>query len=161
MPGEGDRVLLLSSTAHSFGLIAGLLHSLAAGVSVVFAPRISARDILRTAVEHRVTALFGVPMHYELLAAAVDPARTARPAGRGVRRRADARRRSPRRFAERYGVPVGESYGTTESGVVAMDVGGTLRPSVGRAAPGMVVRVRRGRTGRRPRRVAVPLRLRR
>lgn len=48
------------------------------------------------------------------------------------------------RFTERYGVPVGESYGTTESGVVAMDVGGTLRPSVGPAAPGMVVRVRRG-----------------
>lgn len=73
MPGEGDRLLLLSSTAHSFGLIAGLLHSLAAGVCVVFAPRVSARDILRTAVDHRITALFGVPMHYELLAAAIDP----------------------------------------------------------------------------------------
>ena len=90
MPGEGDRLLLLSSTAHSFGLIAGLLHSLAAGVSVVFAPRVSARDILRTAVDHRITALFGVPMHYELLAAAIDPPATARATGRGVGRRADA-----------------------------------------------------------------------
>jgi acyl-coenzyme A synthetase/AMP-(fatty) acid ligase len=142
MPGEGDRVLLLSSTAHSFGLVAGLLHSLAAGVSVVFAPRISARDLLRTAVDHRITALFGVPMHYELLAAAVDPPelpdlRVAVSGGELMPPDVAAR------FTERYGVPVGESYGTTESGVVAMDVGGTLRPSVGPAAPGMVVRVRR------------------
>lgn len=48
------------------------------------------------------------------------------------------------RFAERYGVPVGESYGTTETGVVAMDAGGTSRPSVGRAAPGVVLREHEG-----------------
>jgi acyl-coenzyme A synthetase/AMP-(fatty) acid ligase len=143
MPGEGDRVLLLSSTAHSFGLIGGLLHSLAAGVSVVFAPRVSARDILRTAVDHRITALFGVPMHYELLAAAIDPPelpelRVAVSGGELMPPDVAAR------FAERYGVPVGESYGTTETGVVAMDAGGTLRPSVGRAAPGVVVREHKG-----------------
>nr|BDI54808.1 acyl-CoA ligase [Streptomyces sp.] len=143
MPGAGDRLLLLSSTAHSFGLIAGLLHSLAAGVCVVFAPRISARDILRTAVEHRITTLFGVPMHYELLAAASDaPAlpelRVAVSGGELMPPQVAAR------FAQRYGIAVGESYGTTETGVVAMDAGGTLRPAVGRAAPGVVVREQRG-----------------
>ncbi|MGY0062205.1 class I adenylate-forming enzyme family protein [Streptomyces sp. LZ34] len=143
MPGEGDRVLLLSSTAHSFGLIGGLLHSLAAGVSVVFAPRVSARDILRTAVDHRITALFGVPMHYELLTAAIDPPdlpelRVAVSGGEMMPPEVAAG------FARRYGVPVGESYGTTESGVVAMDVSGALRPSVGRTAPGVLVRVREG-----------------
>ncbi|MFE7273474.1 class I adenylate-forming enzyme family protein [Streptomyces sp. NPDC057623] len=143
MPGTGDRLLLLSSTAHSFGLIAGLLHSLTAGVSVVFAPRISARDILRTAVEHRITALFGVPMHYELLGAAIDaPAlpelRVAVSGGELMPPQVAAR------FAERYGLAVGEAYGTTETGVVAMDAGGTLRPSVGPTAPGVVVREHRG-----------------
>jgi acyl-coenzyme A synthetase/AMP-(fatty) acid ligase len=143
MPGEGDRLLLLSSTAHSFGLIAGLLHSLAAGVSVVFAPRVSARDILAAAVEHRITALFGVPMHYELLAAAVDAPelpelRVAVSGGELMPPEVAAR------FTERYGVPVGESYGTTETGVVAMDTSGAMRPSVGRAAPGVVVREHRG-----------------
>jgi len=143
MPGAGDRLLLLSSTAHSFGLVAGLLHSLAAGVSVVFAPRISARDILATAVEHRITALFGVPMHYELLAAAIDP-----PALPELQVAVSGGELMPpevaARFAQRYGVRVGESYGTTETGVVAMDAGGTLRPSVGRAAPGVLVRQHRG-----------------
>lgn len=143
MPGAGDRLLLLSSTAHSFGLIAGLLHSLAAGVSVAFAPRIAARDILRTAVEHRITALFGVPMHYELLAAANDP-----PALPELRVAVSGGELMPpqvaARFAERYGLAVGESYGTTETGVVAMDASGTLRPAVGPPAPGVVVREHRG-----------------
>ncbi|MDX3453898.1 fatty acid--CoA ligase family protein [Streptomyces sp. ME02-8801-2C] len=142
MPVAGDRLLLLSSTAHSFGLIGGLLHSLAAGVSVVFAPRVFARDILRTALEHRITALFGVPTHFELLAAATDPAalpdlRIAVSGGEIMPPRVAAD------FTQRYGVGVGEAYGTTETGIVAIDVGGTLRPSVGRAAPGVSIRVRR------------------
>ncbi|WNZ12484.1 class I adenylate-forming enzyme family protein [Streptomyces sp. 11x1] len=143
MPVEGDRLLLLSSTAHSFGLVGGLLHALAAGVSVVFAPRVSARDILRTSLDHRITALFGVPMHYELLASALDPPalptlRTAVSGGELMPPEVAAR------FAERYGVMVGEAYGTTETGIVAIDVGGTLRPSVGRPAPGVVVRAHKG-----------------
>ena len=143
MPVKGDRLLLLSSTAHSFGLIGGLLYSLAAGVSVVFAPRVSARDMLRTAREHRITAVFGVPTHYELLAAATDPGtlpdlRVAVSGGEIMPPQVAAG------FAQRYGVAVGEAYGTTETGIVAIDVGGTLRPSVGRAAPGVVVRVERG-----------------
>jgi len=143
MPAEGDRLLLLSSTAHSFGLLGGLLHSLAAGVSVVFAPRVFARDILRTAQEHRVTAVFGVPAHYELLAAATDP--TALPDLRiAVSGGEIMPPRTAAAFARRYGVEVGEAYGTTETGIVAIDVGGTLRPSVGRVAPGVVVRVDRG-----------------
>lgn len=143
MPGEGDRLLLLSSTAHSFGLLGGLLHSLATGVLVVFAPRVSARDILRTSVEHRITHLFGVPMHFELLAAALDP-----PALPALRTAVSGGELMPpevaARFAERYGITVGEAYGTTETGIVAIDVGGTLRPTVGRPAPGVLVREHKG-----------------
>lgn len=130
MPGEGDRLLLLSSTAHSFGLLGGLLHSLAAGVSVVFAPRVSARDILRTSVEHRITHLFGVPMHFELLAAALDPPalpelRTAVSGGELMPPEVAAR------FAERFGTTVGEAYGTTETGIVAIDVAARSGPRSG------------------------------
>jgi acyl-coenzyme A synthetase/AMP-(fatty) acid ligase len=48
------------------------------------------------------------------------------------------------RFAGRFGVAVGESYGTTETGVIAMDVSGASRPTVGRPAPGMRVRIHSG-----------------
>lgn len=143
MPRDGERVLLLSSTAHSFGLVGGLLHALAAGVAVVFSPRVTARDILRTAAEHRVSAVFGVPMHIELLAAASSPPDL--PSLRVVVSGGELMPpRVAHRFTETYGVPVGSSYGTTESGVIAMDVSGASTPAVGPPVPGMVLRERDG-----------------
>jgi len=143
MPALGERVLLLSSTAHSFGLIAGLLHSLYAGVGVVFSPRVAAGEILRAAAEHDVSAVFGVPFHYELLATAEDPPLLA-----SLRCAVSGGELMPPavadRFHEVYGVRVGESYGTTETGVIAMDVSGRLRPTVGPATPGVLLRVRDG-----------------
>lgn len=143
MPGNGSRILLLSSTSHSFGLIGGLLYALAAGATVVFAPRVSAREILRTAQEHRVNAIFGVPMHFELLGTV-----TTSPALPDLRCAVSGGELMPQevagRFAERFGVPVGEAYGTTETGIIAMDVSGALRPAVGRPQHGMVLRIRDG-----------------
>jgi acyl-coenzyme A synthetase/AMP-(fatty) acid ligase len=143
MPALGERVLLLSSTAHSFGLIAGLLHSLFAGVGVVFAAKVAAGDILRAAAEHEVSAIFGVPFHYELLATAENP-----PVLPSLRCAVSGGELMPpavaEQFHEVYGVRVGESYGTTETGVIAMDVSGRLRPSVGPATPGILLRIRDG-----------------
>ncbi|MFE2674404.1 AMP-binding protein, partial [Streptomyces hygroscopicus] len=88
MPAPGERVLLLSSTAHSFGLIAGVLHTLAVGVSAVFARRVSARDILAAAGRHDVHLIFGTPFHYELLGTARElpalPAQNGRNGGSGA-----------------------------------------------------------------------------
>jgi acyl-coenzyme A synthetase/AMP-(fatty) acid ligase len=143
MPERGERLLLLSSTAHSFGLVAGLLASLARGVTVVFPDRISAKDILGTAMRHGVDVVFGAPFHFALLATAralpAIPTLRAAVSG-GEMMEPDV----AERFAQRFGIAIGESYGSTETGVLAMDVSGTLRPSVGRAAPGVVLRVRAG-----------------
>jgi acyl-coenzyme A synthetase/AMP-(fatty) acid ligase len=143
MPTAGERVLLLSSTAHSFGLIAGLLHSLAAGVAVVFTPRLSAKDVLATAERHDVHAIFGTPFHYELLTTAksvpVLPSLRAAVSGGELMPTGVAEA-----FRERFGVGLGESYGTTETGVIAMDVSGDSRPAVGKAAPGITLRVNEG-----------------
>jgi acyl-coenzyme A synthetase/AMP-(fatty) acid ligase len=141
MPRRGERLLLLSSTAHSFGLIAGLLHSLAVGATVVFARRLTAAGILADAERGGVQVLFGTPFHYELLSTARDvpvlPELRAAVSGGEIMKPETAAR-----FADRFGVAVGESYGTTESGVIAMDVSGASRPAVGRAAPGMQLRIR-------------------
>jgi len=143
MPKAGERVLLLSSTAHSFGLIAGLLHSLAVGVAAVFTPRVSAKDVLATAAKHDVHAIFGTPFHYELLTTAkslpVLPSLRAAVSGGELMPAGVAET-----FWERFGVRLGESYGTTETGVIAMDVSGKSRPAVGKAAPGIVLRVNQG-----------------
>ncbi|MDX3661742.1 fatty acid--CoA ligase family protein [Streptomyces sp. ID05-26A] len=143
MPRTGERVLLLSSTAHSFGLIAGLLHSLVAGAAAVFTPRLSAKDVLATAAHHDVHLIFGTPFHYELLTTATSvpvlPSLRAAVSGGELMSAGVAEA-----FRERFGVHLGESYGTTETGVIAMDVSGTSRPAVGRAAPGIVLRVEQG-----------------
>ncbi|WP_033289773.1 class I adenylate-forming enzyme family protein [Amycolatopsis jejuensis] len=143
MPVQGERVLLLSSTAHSFGLIAGLLYALAHGVTVVFAPRVSARDMLATAAENDVAAIFGTPFHYELLttAASVPPLPKLRVAVSGGELMVPAVAEA---FRERFGVGIGESYGTTETGVIAMDTAPAHRPSVGPPAPGIEVRIADG-----------------
>ncbi|WNV88092.1 fatty acid--CoA ligase family protein [Umezawaea sp. Da 62-37] len=143
MPAAGERVLLLSSTAHSFGLVAGLLHSLAAGVALVFTPRLSAKDVLATAEKHDVHAIFGTPFHYELLTTA-----KSAPALPSLRAAVSGGELMPdgvaEAFRERFGVGLGDSYGTTETGVVAMDVSGDLRPAAGRPVPGISLRIRDG-----------------
>jgi acyl-coenzyme A synthetase/AMP-(fatty) acid ligase len=143
MPGPGERVLLLSSTAHSFGLVAGLFHSLARNVTVVFASGLTADGLLATAARYDVHAVFGTPFHYALLATAKElpplPSLRAAVSGGEIMDPAVAAE-----FTRRFGIGVGESYGTTETGVLAMDVSGRLRPSVGRAAPGVVLRIADG-----------------
>ncbi|WP_285752306.1 class I adenylate-forming enzyme family protein [Lentzea sp. NBRC 105346] len=143
MPGEGERLLLLSSTAHSFGLIAGLLHSLHAGAEVVFAPKVSATDIVNAARDHEVNVIFGVPFHYDLLGSM--PHSPSLPALRSAVSGGELMPpETAERFREVYGVPVGESYGTTETGVIAMDVSGATRPAVGPPAPGVRLRIAAG-----------------
>jgi acyl-coenzyme A synthetase/AMP-(fatty) acid ligase len=143
MPRHGERLLLLNSTAHSFGLIGGLLHALAAGVHLVFAPKPSAEDILRTAARHEVDFLTGVPFHIELLASAAD-----RSALRTVRGAFVGGELMPPdvadRFAAAYGFTVGECFGTTETGALTMDATGTSRPSVGKPLSDTTIRVRDG-----------------
>lgn len=137
----GERLLLLNSPAHSFGLIGGLLHSLATGVQLVFAA--SASDVLRQARTHEVDFVTGLPFHFDLLASSPD-----REALRTVRGAFSGGELMPQdvadRFAAAYGFPVGECFGTTETGALTMAVGGTVRPSVGRLMPGVLARVRDG-----------------
>ncbi|MEU7475259.1 class I adenylate-forming enzyme family protein [Lentzea sp. NPDC042327] len=140
---RGERLLLLNSPAHSFGMVGGLLHSLAAGVHLVFAERPTAAAILRQARDFEVDFVTGQPFHFDLLAASPDPSalRTARGAFAGGELMPQD---VASRFQATYGIPVGECFGTTETGALTMAVGGTVRPSVGPLMPGVTARVRDG-----------------
>jgi acyl-coenzyme A synthetase/AMP-(fatty) acid ligase len=48
------------------------------------------------------------------------------------------------RFSALYGLPIGQGYGTTETGIIAMDVTGATRPTVGPVCDGVRLRVRDG-----------------
>lgn len=143
MTRHGERLLLLNNPAYSFGLVGGLLHSLAAGVTVVFPARHTAEDVLKAAERHQVDVVSGQPFHFGLLAEAAD-----RSALRSVRAAFSGGELMPpevaERFASAYGFRVGECFGTTETGALTLDAGGTTRPAVGRPLPDTTIRVRDG-----------------
>ncbi|MEE1825057.1 fatty acid--CoA ligase family protein [Streptomyces sp. BE20] len=128
-PGEGERVVLLSSVVHVLGLVGGLLNSLHAHAPLTVPDRMTAAGILASvADDDRPTTVIGVPFHAELLAGAAGP-----PALPQLRRMVVAgelvRPGLPAAFTARYGVPLGTMYGMTELGVIATDLDGTLNPA--------------------------------
>ncbi len=143
MPVAGDKVLLLSSTSHSFGLAFGILRSLDVGVNLVFSTQESGQDVVDTAAAHGVRLITGLPHHYAALNAVEDP--PALPELRWVLSGGELiRREVEQRFTALYGLPIGQAYGTTETGIVTMDVTGLTRPTVGPVCDGVRLRVRDG-----------------
>lgn len=139
MPQSGEPLLLLCSATHTWGLVAGVLYGLAAGVTVVFGRSGQPSDVLRVATERRCRAVFGVPAHFALLGlparrSELPPLRLAVSAGDLL----DAA--TAERFTRNYGVPVGQVYGMTETGVIATNLTGD-GGCAGHPAPGMRVRI--------------------
>lgn len=143
-PVRGDRIVLLASIVHVLGLVGGLLHSLHAGVQLVFPDRLTA-DGIRAAVaaSSEPTMVLGVPFHAELLCAGAGKGRELPNLSRMVVAGELVRPWVPGAFAEAYGVPLGTMYGMTELGVIATDLSGKLAPAVA-PAPGMRVRLHDG-----------------
>jgi 3-hydroxy-4-methylanthranilate adenylyltransferase len=137
-PKPGRRIVLLASIVHVLGLVGGLLHSLHAGVQLVYPDRITADGIMdAVAAGPEPAMVLGVPFHAELLCAVA----TVRPLpqlDRMVVAGELTRPGVPERFTGRFGVPLGSMYGMTELGVIATDLDGSLRPAVA-PAPGMMV----------------------
>ncbi|MDX3638427.1 class I adenylate-forming enzyme family protein [Streptomyces sp. MB09-02B] len=140
MPNSGDRVVLLNSVIHTMGLVGGILHGLNSAAEMVFPPRMRAKDIVATARSTAACAIFGVPVHFALLA------RSACGAVPSLRLAVSAGELLPvkvwTQFRQQYGVPVSPIYGTTETGLIAADlVTGPEPPIIGRPAPGIEVGV--------------------
>ncbi len=141
MPTRGERVLLLNSLNHSFGLVGGFLHALQAEATLVFPPRIRARDFLTVAADRSVNVIFGVPVHFDLFSRIENP-----PTLPHLRMAVSGGEALPRevfdRFEQGYRLRIGQAYGMTEVGIIATDLAGECSPpSVGRLAPGIEARV--------------------
>ncbi|MFI0263758.1 class I adenylate-forming enzyme family protein [Streptomyces sp. NPDC017056] len=123
MPGRGERILLLNSLVHTVGLIGGFLHALGSGAELVLPVGTRIGAVLETGREAEVHAVFGIPLHFDLLSRA-----SGRPL-RSLRVTMSAGEPLPEaaydRFLERYGVPVGQIYGMTETGMVTGDLTGS------------------------------------
>lgn len=137
----GEGVLVLNSLMHSFGLLAGVLTSLRRGARVVL-PRSPLPGDLASALERRVSIVLGVPFHFELLANLPQPVLLPE-----LRLALSGGERLPRTtgeaFARRFGVPVGQAYGMTETGLLTCEP--TPPPgSVGKLLPGVEGKVMDG-----------------
>ncbi|MFF3175879.1 class I adenylate-forming enzyme family protein [Streptomyces sp. NPDC057900] len=144
MPGAGSNVMLLGPVAHSFNLVGGVLHNMDAGAVSVFPTRSSRPALLRTAIRAAVDTVLGRPDHFAALARGdrsvrLPALRCAVSGGDRMDGRVHAR------FTERFGVRIGQAYGTTETGIVAADPTGWFAPgSVGMVAPGVRIRIVEG-----------------
>lgn len=144
MPRAGERVVVLNSLVHSMGLLTGILYDLHARAEIVVPGSMTARGIMDAlAGQHAPTTVFGVPFHADLLRSVADPPplpslRAAATAGEVP---AEGLAQA---FEERHGVRLGNLYGMTEVGLIAVDPLGRARPSAGRPLPGTRVRSEAG-----------------
>lgn len=141
-----DRVLLALPLHHVYGLAAGFLQVCWAGATVVLTDRSEPTHLAGLLVEHRVSALAGVPSMFRSL---LDlPADDLRSATAGLRLCTSGGAPLPPdwlvAFRDAAGLPIFEGYGLTEAGPVVTTnaVGGVAKPgSVGRALPGVELRL--------------------
>ncbi|WP_063753349.1 class I adenylate-forming enzyme family protein [Streptomyces sp. NRRL S-87] len=139
MPRAGESVAVLEPVAHSFALIGGVLHALAVGATVVLPASAESDAVTEAAASAHV--VLGRPRHFGVLAGAPAGVRLERlrlaVSGGDVLPGAVAGA-----FARRYGVLVGQAYGTTETGIVATDLAGGHGPgALGVPVPGVRTRV--------------------
>lgn len=143
MPGSADRLLLLCSPTHTWGLVGGVLHGLAAQVPVLFAAAAHGGAVVRAARALDATAVFGVTTHFEMLGRTAELTSLPR-----LRVATSAGMTTSPAVAERFrtasGCPLGQVYGLTETGVVTADLTGRFPGTVGRPAPGVEVRTSGG-----------------
>jgi acyl-coenzyme A synthetase/AMP-(fatty) acid ligase len=142
MPRAGERVAVLESVAHSFGLVGGLLCAMDAGATVVF-PTAQTRRAITDAVAG-AHVVMGNPWHFQQFTGAADGVRT--PSLRLAVSGGDVLSRQVfDTFYRRFGVPIGQVYGTTETGIIAAHLAGDRGPTtIGSPVRGIRTRVMDG-----------------
>lgn len=140
-----DRILCMTPLFHAYGLVNGFLPAFFRGACLVLAERFLPRDVLGLALKHRPTVILGVPLMYELL---VQLDRVADGAFADTRFCFSAGARllttTALAFRNLFGRPIGQLYGSTETGVIAFNHGRAAEEypeSVGHAVPGRDIRV--------------------
>ncbi len=140
--GPGDRVLCVLPLFHIYALNVALLHPLACGAAVVLVDRAPADATLAAAARHGATVLVGVPTLY---AAWSGTDGVDLPTARfGLSGAAGLPPSVLEGFTARFGVPLWEGYGLTETAplLTTTAMGDAPVPgSVGRPVPGVALRL--------------------
>ena len=114
---SSDRLLLALPLFHLHGLVVGLLGSLYCGASVHLLPRFEAATVRRELTRQAATLFFGVPTMYRQLSE-LDPPGDLHRLRLVVSGSAPLPPRIRRAFETRFGRPILQRYGTSETGIV-------------------------------------------
>lgn len=139
-----DRVLVLSSISHTYGLLTAILPTLRQGGTLVFCTTPQPQDVLSTLHSENVTIIVGVPFHYELLANSTSDERPWSSIRSALSAGETLNPSTIDRFREKYGVYIGQVYGMTETGIISADFTGQFPGSAGRLLKGMALEIREG-----------------
>ncbi|MBW4078429.1 MAG: AMP-binding protein [Acidobacteria bacterium] len=143
-----DTLLHALPLFHTHGLFVGAYCALSSGASMILMENFDAGEVVRQLSS--ATVFMGVPTYYVRLLA--EPSLN-RDATAGLRLftagSAPLLRATHREFAERTGYTIIERYGMTETGIITSNpIDGSLKVgTVGRALPGVEVRVTGGSPG--------------
>jgi len=116
--GASDRLLHMLPAHHFHGLILGLYGSLLAGNAMLMLPRFDARAALDAARELDVTLLMGVPTMYRRMLDEAQDGDDLSGLRLALSGSAPLAADLWEGFSERFGVPLVERYGLTETGIV-------------------------------------------
>jgi len=137
-PGSPDRlsqVLCLVPMSHSYGLLTATLHTILRGGCVIFPERIHPGSIVDTLLQEKISHLYAVPFHYQLIFHELKNRRHALQhtpilLSSGGRLKPELHYR----YQHDLQLAIGEQYGMSEMGYIAVDFYGKTPGSCGRIA---------------------------
>jgi chorismate-pyruvate lyase len=141
--GPGDRILGVSPFFHSYGIITGFLCPILSGAQTYTINDFFPKDVAALIKRERITGFPGVPFMYQQLAdlskdADLSSLRYAISAGAPLPPETAAT------FRSRFGLPIRQHYGTTETGSVSVepdDPSEQQEMSVGLPFPGVRIQI--------------------
>jgi 3-hydroxy-4-methylanthranilate adenylyltransferase len=131
-PRSSDTVLCLVPVSHSFGLISASLYTLQQGGTVIYPSSIRAQDVTQIIQDFKVTHVYGVNFHYQLLARfwrKAPPAFSNKPVFLSSGGKLDLK--IIKEFKELFGFQIGQQYGMSEVGFISVDFRGDKSGSAG------------------------------
>jgi long-chain acyl-CoA synthetase len=142
---DKDVVLCPAPLFHTYGLVNGFLLPFFAGADVILMDWFMPNDLVEAVQQYRPTILIGVPIMYKMVAGTY----TERPADFSSLRvcfSAGAKLSDDisRSFTRRYGLRINQQYGSSETGVIAINLfedGLDDAGSVGRPVSGRSIRI--------------------
>ncbi|HUQ06157.1 MAG TPA: class I adenylate-forming enzyme family protein [Kofleriaceae bacterium] len=138
---QESRILVAVPLFHAYGWDLGLLPTLKLGATMFLEEELSARRVGKLIREHDIDVLPGTPQMYAELSRLPTAKKLELAKARYLAAGSRLDEAVANEFLDKYGVRLLSCYHSTEAATVALDLTGKSPTSVGKALPGVDVRV--------------------